>query len=765
MQARMLAAVSAALMLGSGAAFAATTMGKNAVLGPSGGDYLMKADEVTYDVNGKVVTAAGHVEIDHNDRILTAEKVTYDQNTDVVTASGNVVMMAPNGDVIFSNNVTLQNDMRDGVLEGFRALIGKNGRLAAVRATRKDANVMTMERGVFTPCKICNQPGQRTPVWDVKAYRVVYDETKHDIVYHDAILEMLGIPVFYTPYFSQADPTVKRETGLLAPEIGSSSALGTFVKLPLYVSLTDSQDFTIAPLISTHGGEVLEGEYRQRWDHGGMWVQASLANNPNGGLAGNQNETYSSLFGSGRIAVTDESWRVGFDMQLTSNPTYLERYNLYNKDDQLFSDLFVQGESGRSRFAITGYFFQSLIAQCPTTNPPTPCTPATVSPLFMPNGQIPLVLPLIEYTYIPERTILGGEFRFDLNSASISRRTGPDDQRATAEMHWQLPLVTSSGQLITLRADARGDIFHVNNNDPGALDLFGNPLPLKSHYLSRGLPYAGIDWRWPFISGGGEGKTALLVEPIVQAIAAPYGGNPKGIPDEDSTNIELAENDIFSFDRVPGYDIAETGPRANVGFRAEAIMPKGSIEVLIGEVLRLKPDPIFSTQTGLGGKASDIVGRFTIKFAPYLSLTHRVDIDQSSGNIRRNEVYLDGSWGRSSVELSYVRLPQQDVLVNGETREEANAQGTIALTDYWLVFAAARRDLANSQMLDDEFGLGYNDECLGISLSYRRQFTRDRDVPPSTSIVLGFHLWTGDQTDAEHVAQLFPRHLFSSTTL
>ena len=32
---------------------------------------------------------------------------------------------------------------------------------------------------VYTPCKICNQPGQRTPVWQVKAERVVYDQVKH----------------------------------------------------------------------------------------------------------------------------------------------------------------------------------------------------------------------------------------------------------------------------------------------------------------------------------------------------------------------------------------------------------------------------------------------------------------------------------------------------------------------------------------------------------------------------------------------------------
>jgi LPS-assembly protein len=115
------------------------------------------------------------------------------------------------------------------------------------------------------------------------------------------------------------------------------------------------------------------------------------------------------------------------------------------------------------------------------------------------------------------------------------------------------------------------------------------------------------------------------------------------------------------------------------------------------------------------------------------------------------------------MQISYVRLPQSEVLPGIDTREEINAQATLGIFDYWLIYAAARRDLANDEMLGDEFGFGYDDECLGVSLSYRRQYTRDRDVPPSTSVLFRFNLKTGDQT--AHATQLFPQHLFSSTEL
>ncbi len=709
---------------------------------------LLRADQIVYDTNTSVVSAEGHVEIDYEDRILLANRVSYNQKTDTVTADGHISVLAPDGSVAFADEVTLTRGMRDGVLDGFQALIGKNGRLAARHAS-KQGEVTYATRAAYTPCKVCNKPGQRTPTWQVRAGKIIWDEKNHRIYYHDATLEMFGVPVFYTPLFSHADPTVKHKTGLLVPGLGTSSSIGTYLSTPLYIALSDSRDMTIAPMFTTRGGDVLQGEYRDRWDHGGMWLQASGAYDPHGGISGTRHEWYSSLFGSGRIPLSG-IWTAGYDVQLTSNDTYLKRYDL-SDEDNLVSDLFVEAIKGRSRFALTGYFFQDLRG-C-TTLAAAAGTCHRVS-----NGEIPLVLPLVEYTYIPRGALMGGQFRFDFSSSTVMRNQGADSERVSAEMRWRLPFVTAGGQLLTFTADARGDVYRVSNDDPLALDSLGRPLALGTHYISRGQPFVAADWRWPFIASGSSRSTAFVIEPIVQLIAAPYGGNPAGLPNEDSTDFELDETDIFSFDRIPGHALWESGPRANVGLRTEAFFPSGSVEVLLGEVLRLKPDPIFAVGSGVSGKTSDVVGRYTIKFPPYLSLTHRVDIDTDDGGIRRNEVYLDGNYDRSNIEVSYVRLAQQAVALGGP-REEINGQVTLAFLDHWAAFAAARRDLQAQQMLDTEFGLGWEDDCLGLSLSYKRRYTRDRDVPPSTSVILRIKLKIGDQDEDW---RLFPEHVFAS---
>jgi LPS-assembly protein len=323
-------------------------------------------------------------------------------------------------------------------------------------------------------------------------------------------------------------------------------------------------------------------------------------------------------------------------------------------------------------------------------------------------------------------------------------------------MRW--PTILPGGQLLTLQLAARGDVYRIQNDDPASLDYLGNPIPLKTQIITRGIPYAALDWRWPFISSTGQGR-ALIVEPIAQVVLQPYGGNPTGIPNEDSAAFELDENNVLSFNQLPGYDLVESGPRANVGIHARATFPSGSVDAVLGQTYRLKADPIFAADSGQHGTSSDVVGRVSVKFLPYIDLTDRIDIDRDNGTVRRHEVYLTGIYNRTTVQIAYVELPAEPITLGLPQREEITAQADVNFYENWQAFGALRRDLLAGQMIDTELGLGYEDECLGISVAYRRKFTTDRDLPPSTSVILRFSLKTGDQPIEPF--SLFPQDVFS----
>ena len=97
------------------------------------------------------------------------------------------------------------------------------------------------------------------------------------------------------------------------------------------------------------------------------------------------------------------------------------------------------------------------------------------------------------------------------------------------------------------------------------------------------------------------------------------------------------------------------------------------------------------------------------------------------------------------MQVSYVQLAPSAVTLGLGSREELNSQFDVNLFKYWQAFAAIQRDLIAGQMINTEYGVGYEDECLAIALAYRRKYTSQPGLPPSTAVILHVGLKTGDQ--------------------
>ena len=170
------------------------------------------ADEVVHNRDLGVITASGNVEIVHGPRTLYANSVTYSERQGTIAATGSVRILEPNGDVIFADYMELTSDMRDGMIKSLRMLLADRSRMAGAEARRMDGNRHELDRGVYSACEPCQKDPSRPPLWQVKAVRVVHDADRQTVEYKDAWLELAGVPIAYTPYFSHPDPTVKRRT-------------------------------------------------------------------------------------------------------------------------------------------------------------------------------------------------------------------------------------------------------------------------------------------------------------------------------------------------------------------------------------------------------------------------------------------------------------------------------------------------------------------------------------------------------------------------
>ncbi len=108
-----------------------------------------------YDKDKSLVTATGHVEAWQNGHVMRADKITFDRNTGVAAAIGHVVLLEPDGEVMFADYAEMQNNMSDGILKDMRALLQQNGRLAANGAQRTGGQINELSKVVYTTCNLC----------------------------------------------------------------------------------------------------------------------------------------------------------------------------------------------------------------------------------------------------------------------------------------------------------------------------------------------------------------------------------------------------------------------------------------------------------------------------------------------------------------------------------------------------------------------------------------------------------------------------------
>src|SRR6202008_3265906 len=121
-------------------------------------------------------------------------------------------------------------------------------------------------------------------------------------------------------------------------------------------------------------------------------------------------------------------------------------------------------------------------------------------------------LPEIDWRYRPDVHPLGGTLELQANSLAITRSAGQDTQRAFASARWDLRRMTGLGQIVTLTALARGDIYHSTGNSLTTTTSYQG-LP---GWQGRGVALGAIDMTWPLV-GPALGGTQVLT-PHVQIV-------------------------------------------------------------------------------------------------------------------------------------------------------------------------------------------------------------------------------------------------------
>lgn len=716
------------LLDGSRPAAAPATLPAAAALGPQAGlpagdvplrrnqPVTFTADEVEYDREAGVVTARGHVEAWQGERVLRADTFTYDRNTAVATARGNVQLIEADGQVLFAEEAELKDEYKEGVLTSVRALLARNGKLAANGVRRTDGTINELSRVVYSACDLCLDNPDTAPEWQVRARVAIQDKTLQRITYRDAVVDVHGVPVLYTPYLSHPDPSAPRSSGWLFPGTGVTRFLGAFAAIPYYWAIDPTSEATVTALFSTRQYPNLGGEFRKLFNNGELRGTASL-----GGLSG-KDGTKEQVAGHinlrGRFNL-DENWRWGFDLNRATNEIYMRTFR-YEFRRILTSQLFLEGFWGTEGYArIEGRAYQGLLAADS-------------------NRQLPFVLPNATYEYAPRADFAGGNLTMDANVLGIVRGTGAHTQRLASRATWERPEIDDWGGLWNFRVEASAAGYNARH-----LDAAPSYLPSANGQHANGNIRAAVDWRMPFVRQLDEWGSQTI-EPRVQLVTGPRQGRQGWLPNEDAIDFEFSDANLFQLNRFSGRDRQEGTTRADASLRGAWNFPNGGkVEGLVGRSYTLVDDHSVSTvypNNGLERRGSDWVGRMRIAPVPWLETIGRVRLDGERPNERRTaDATAFLHIGPITLSAGYLYAVREPYLLYIGARDEAAAGVTARVSSNWRIAAAAKYDLSIGRMAVVTGSAGYEDECLVLEGRVLRRFAQDlntRQPYLGTTIVL-----------------------------
>jgi LPS-assembly protein len=211
-------------------------------------------DQIWYDDKAEVYIATGNAVITKKNRKLSADYIRFDEKTMTAFAEGHVMMIVGE-DVLLGEKMEMDLGQETGTLYKGTIFLEENHyyiRGDKIQKIGKDS--YTAQKASITTCD-----GDR-PAWKITGRNMKITIEGYGYTSH-AALWAKNIPVFYVPFFF-FPVKLKRQSGLLPPQFGTSVRKGAEYMQPFYWAINDSSDATFYLYHMDRRGEQVGLEYR-----------------------------------------------------------------------------------------------------------------------------------------------------------------------------------------------------------------------------------------------------------------------------------------------------------------------------------------------------------------------------------------------------------------------------------------------------------------------------------------------------------------------
>ncbi len=659
----------------------------------------VNADKLDYDRANDIYTAEGHVKVEQEGMRVEADKLVLNNRTGEAFAEGHVYLQEK-GDVIRADKLQVNVMTKAGLIyKGDMFMSKDNLHVKGERIERKSENVYHVENGTFTTC----DAGE----WYFKADEMDVDMDRY-ATGSGVSFNMVGLPVFYTPYLLFP---VKRQSGLLIPELEYRSGEGFIMRNAVFWAISDYQDMTFySDYRARHGlGTGVEYRYNNSSDSGGKLFFNYFDTFPR----------YQAPETPGFPSPPPRLWYVSYqhheeiaddlsiraDINVVSDFSYfrdLERRLELRSQPYLDSNLFYTERWNTATLNLLGQYAIDLTQQD--------------------NGQTIQKLPELRYTIYEEKIAGPLHVNFDGSATNFTRQDGDNVMRADFNPRLSASFGSEginftprigfratyydrsviSGSTTTLSSGSTGTIVS------GPTTTLLVPASLSSEPTERTFYYVGADLNTRFSkvygSDGNEGfgKIRHSVEP---SLSYSY------IPKIDTSNIpQLDTVDTVTMQNLLTVSLIN---------RLTAHYKEGqSYRTFDALVFRLSESYNFNAVNSSDlqsnvQRRSALLAEITVKTPKLLtfSATENYDTYNRVSTSSSESVVLKTSTIRFNLSRQYLHQPTTRYMITGGG----------ATLGKWDVDAQIWRDIENKTTTQQEYKVHYASQCWGLGAMYLRK--------------------------------------------
>ena len=559
------------------------------------------------------------------------------------------------------------------------------------KGSTSDDNKTKIYKAAFTTC---NTENKECPGWEIQTEKFVHDKKKKVFEYKNSWLKLFDKKIFYFPFFSHPDPSVKRKSGFLTPVYGSSSEIGSWVNIPYFKVINEEKDLTFNPRIYADDKFILQSEYRQAFENSNLISDFSFNND------GKNSNTHLFAKIDGDMNSTT---KFNFKYQDVSNDDYLKIHNLSN------STSLIENES----LLTTQLDIVKNIDE--NTNLDTSFT--VFEDLSKKDSdRFQYVLPNFTYTKnltIPEN--YNGNFKFKSNGFQKHYDTNKYESLLINDFLFESDsIISNSGFLSNYDLLVKNFNSYTENSsgykEKDDYEVFGSVL-LKTSYPLKKVGEYYQDY----------------LKPIMTLRYSP--NNTKNISNND---VRLDYNNIFSHNRIGTNEIVEGGKSVSLGLEYEKrdIKEKKIIGFNIANSISDKKNENLPTKSTLNDTRTDFVGNLFYSPNEILSFDYNFSYDKNFDGSNYDSISTIINVNNFITEFNFLsedgNIGNNEIISNSTTYK-LNSENSFQFN--------TSKDLKNDFTEYYNLIYTYKTDCLIASAEFGKKFYRDGSLVPDKSLL------------------------------